>query len=306
MTTMEYDEFAFLTDNAQELGLGDAVTIPPVRRISATVNDGQTVSAIQWADGTPSLVLLHGGGQNAHTWDSVLVALGEPALAVDLPGHGHSDWREDRNYTAQENARAVAPLIREIAQTPVFLVGMSMGGLTAISLTAQFPDLVRSLLVVDVTPNSALRNTEMTQSQRGTVALTAGPKTYDSYDAMVEATAAAAPHRSLSNVRRGVLHNAREQEDGRWAWRYDNLSSAHTTADSYTNGWDEVSAIGVPVTLVRGGDSHFVSDDDVAELLSRQPQARVEVVEGAGHSVQSDQPLRLVEHLRDFLAAPSS
>jgi len=301
MTMVDYDEFSFLPDNASELGL--EVDVPPIERVSTEVAAGQRMSAIHWGDGTPSFVLLHGGGQNAHTWDSVLMALGVPALAVDLPGHGHSDWREDRNYTASEHARAVAPVIREFAQTPVFLVGMSMGGLTSISLTAQFPELVKSLFLVDVTPNSAERSTEMSKEQRGTVALTAGPKTYESFEAMVEATAAAAPNRSLSNVRRGVLHNARELEDGTWIWRYDNMSSDHTTAGSYTSGWDEVSSIKVPITLVRGADSRFVSDADVTELTSRQPSAKVEVVPASGHSVQSDQPLALVALLRTFLAS---
>ncbi len=36
------------------------------------------------------MVFLHGGGQNAHTWDTVILGLGVPALAIDLPGHGRS------------------------------------------------------------------------------------------------------------------------------------------------------------------------------------------------------------------------
>ena len=60
-------------------------------------------------------MFLHGGGQNAHTWDTVIVGLGEPALAVDLPGHGHSGWRADGDYSPQNNAAALAPVLRELA-----------------------------------------------------------------------------------------------------------------------------------------------------------------------------------------------
>ena len=67
-----------------------------------------TSSAIVWGDGDPEVVFLHGGGQNAHTWDSVVLALGRPALAIDLPGHGRSDRRDDRNYSPWHNAVAVA------------------------------------------------------------------------------------------------------------------------------------------------------------------------------------------------------
>ena len=90
--TDDYDEFGMLGDNAAEAGL--ALTAPPrVTRTSFTLAGGQTVSALAWGDAEPELVLLHGGGQNAHTWDTLALALGRPLLAVDLPGHGHSGRR---------------------------------------------------------------------------------------------------------------------------------------------------------------------------------------------------------------------
>src|SRR6266852_855225 len=99
----DYDEFGMLGDNAAEAGLAPS-TLPPVTRTSFTLADGQTVSALAWGDARPELVLLHGGGQNAHTWDTVALALGRPLVAVDLPGHGHSDWRADHAYWPTENA----------------------------------------------------------------------------------------------------------------------------------------------------------------------------------------------------------
>ena len=62
------------------------------------------------------MIFLHGGGQNAHTWDTVIVGLGEPALAVDLPGHGHSGWREDGDYSPQNNAAALAPVLQRVSR----------------------------------------------------------------------------------------------------------------------------------------------------------------------------------------------
>ena len=60
-------------------------------------------------------------------------------------------------------------------------------------------------------------------------------------------------------------------------------------------------------SLVRGATSPVVDDEDVAELLRRNPNARVVVVEGAGHSVQGDKPLELAEILRRFaLASPDA
>ncbi len=65
--------------------------------------------------------------------------------------------------------------------------------------------------------------------------------------------------------------------------------------------WDAVSNLSMPLTLVRGSLSPVVDDDDVAELLRRRPDAVVEVVQDAGHSVQGDKPLELAQLLADRL-----
>src|SRR4051812_50049083 len=112
------DEFAWLPENAAEAGVPPERLLP-VRRVGTATAHGR-LSALRWGDGPPELVLLHGGGQNAHTWDTVLAALGVPALAVDLPGHGHSDWRDDRDYAPRTNAAAGAagPCTRGGARGP--------------------------------------------------------------------------------------------------------------------------------------------------------------------------------------------
>ena len=104
---------------------------------------------------------------------------------------------------------------------------------------------------------------------------------------------------------RGVRHNAYQQADGRWTWRYDLFGGRPSKDDGrdwsdFTPLWDDVSAIEAPMMLVRGGLSKFVRDEDATELLRRRPNARVEVVDGAGHAVQSDRPLDLVRLIDDF------
>ena len=85
-----YDEFGYFADNASEYGI--AYDGPPdVRRVFIEVGAGRRVSALVWGSTAPEIVLIHGGAQNAHTWDTVALALGRPLVAVDLPGHGHSD-----------------------------------------------------------------------------------------------------------------------------------------------------------------------------------------------------------------------
>lgn len=284
-------EFTFLKENAKQAEATGP--LPPVERI-----DSGEISALKFGDATPRVVFLHGGGQNAHTWDTVIIGLGEPALAIDLPGHGRSAWREDGDYGPKLNAVAVEPVVRELAPNADLVVGMSLGGLTALRLAVAAPDLVRELVLVDVTPSAPERHTEMTEKQKGTVALVEGERTFPSFDAMLEATVAAAPHRDRESLRRGVFHNAKRLEDGTWTWRYDSFRKG----EGFEGIWYDVPKLTTPTTLIRGANSFFVNDDDAAEFARTAPGFQgVHMVENAGHSVQSDQPIALIGLLRAIL-----
>ena len=125
---------------------------------------------------------------------------------------------------------------------------------------------------------------------------------------MADAAVALSPFRAASGVRRGVRHNACRLDDGRWTWRYDLFGAppgdppegGPTSWVDFTPLWEDVSAITVPSLFVRGGLSPFVRDEDIAEMQRRLPTLEVVVVEGAGHAVQSDQPLVLADLIRSF------
>jgi esterase len=293
-------EFASLTEAADELGLHPAV-VPRVSRHFVDADPQHRVSLLSWGTGRPEFVFLHGGGQNAHTWDLVLLLLGRPAIAVDLPGHGHSSWRSDRDYGPVANATAVATVIDALAPTATAVIGMSLGGLTLIHLAAVRPDLVRRAVVVDVTPGVIEAAARMTAAQRGAVELTRDPTVFASREEMIEAAVRASPRRAPSAVRRGVVHNSRQRADGSWAWRYDRSSPA--AGLSRAELWDDVSRLGMPTMLVKGGDSAFVTPDDLTQFSRRLPSARIETVANAGHAVQSDQPNILAGLIADFVAA---
>lgn len=294
---MDYDEFGMLGDNAAEVGL--AFQPPTVTRRAVDVGGGQRISAIVWGEGEPQLVLVHGGAQNAHTWDTVALALDRPLVAVDLPGHGHSDWRDDGDYGPVRSAEAVAAAVEELAPNAAAVLGMSLGGLTTIVLAATRPELVRKAVIVDVTPGTDHAKAAPI------VAFVDGPEHFADFDEILQRTIQFNPTRSESSLRRGVLHNAKAVEDGRWTWRYDRLDRVRKEASDgkvdFSELWDSVSAISCPLLLVRGGTSGVVGDEDVEEWRRRQPSSEVVVVEGAGHSIQGDEPLELAALVERFV-----
>lgn len=309
--TAPYDEVALACESALEVG----VLVEPAqapRREEFQLRNGQHLSFLRWGAGPCEVVFLHGGGQNAHTWDYVIALLGLPAVALDLPGHGRSDRREDRNYSPWQNALAVAEFLEVHGAAVHAVCGMSLGGATAIRLAARHPGLVRRAVIVDVTPQVNDPGRAMTPEQRGTVALISGPPTYSSLEEICEVTVAASPLRSADGVRRGVRHNTLRRADGRWAWRYDlfpddsdggtERSAVRREWVDFTPLWDDVEGISIPAMLVVGGESVYVLPDDIAQFQRRCPSVSVESVPGAGHAVQSDQPAALADLIADFLA----
>jgi len=294
----DYDELGFLADNAAEAGLPFDPGEPPlVRRTAVDLPSGATISALVWGDGPPELILLHGGAQNAHTWDTTALALGVPLVAIDLPGHGHSSWRPTADYTPASMADDVAVAAGVLAPGATTLVGMSMGGLTAIALLHAHPHVAARLALVDITPGVDR------QKASAVIAFVAGPPTFDDFDAILERTIAHNPTRSRSSLERGVRHNARPNPDGTWSWRYDRRSPDRAaTMLNRTDLWDALGGLSHPLLLARGSLSPVVGNDDVAHLNTLRPDARVVVVDGAGHSIQGDRPVELAGLLRDYHA----
>jgi pimeloyl-ACP methyl ester carboxylesterase len=291
-----YDEFSFFGENVTEYSLG-VTSQPTVARITSELEDRRHVSALKWGSGSPKIVFVHGSAQNAHTWDTVCLALGEPILAIDLPGHGHSSWRDDGDYSPRSLAFDIAPIIEEHAPRAALVCGMSLGGLTTLALAYQRPDLVSRLVMVDITPGVT------PEKAKSITDFVNGPQSFQSFDDLLARTIEHNPKRSISSLRRGILHNARQLDDLSWVWRYDRRSHPRRDPGSSVAAgmWEMIERLPCPLTLVRGGVSPVVDDADVAELRRRKPDAVVHLVDGAGHSVQGDRPRELADLLRGEL-----
>lgn len=291
LVATDITEFSYLPAQAEAVG----AAVPPVERLTLPLADGRVVSALRFGSAPPRITLLHGAGLNAHTWDTTVLALGRPALVLDLAGHGDSSWREDLDYTPRTLAVDVAAALDTWTDVPQIVVGQSLGGLTGAALAAIRPDLVAELIVVDITPGI--------DTSAGPAALRefyAGPTDFASRDELVDRAIAFGFGGARADTERGVFHNTRVRSDGRVEWKHHfahvaaqalaahHPGAAATPSALSASGWDDLAAAAVPITLVRA-ERGFVTAEDAEEFARRLPGARIVVVD-ATHNVQETAP----------------
>ena len=130
---------------------------------------------------------------------------------------------------------------------------MSLGGLTAIALAERRPDLVRRLVLVDITPGVDR------DKAKAITDFVRGPATFASFDEILARTIEHNPTRSEASLRRGILHNAEQLEDGSWRWRYrrhDDVFASDADIDTSARLWDALGDVRVPVMLGRVACGH--------------------------------------------------
>lgn len=269
-------------------------------------DDGLRLSIGRW--GAPqrgSVILLHGGGQTRHAWGASAARLadaGWEALALDLRGHGDSDWSSGGDYALSRMARDVEGIARTLPGRPV-IVGASMGGMTALyALGRMNTELAHALVLVDVVPRM-----EGSGVRRIVQFMQAHP---NGFATLEEAADAVAAYRRGQGRERpadlaGLRKNLRQRADGRWYWHWDprilQPRDAQAMAD-YMGLFEAARAIRAPTLLVRGQRSDVVSAKGVAEFLELVPHAEFVDVAGAGHMVAGDDNDAFSAAIIDFLA----
>ncbi len=255
----------------------------------------------------PTVVLLHGGGQTRHAWGGalgVLAAHGWYALAVDLRGHGDSEWSPDGVYDLDRFAADTAEIARAFDRPA--LVGASLGGLASLAAIGEADDPIASALVlVDVTPRL-----EMPGVRRIGEFMRSGLDGFDSLEQVADAVAGYVTHRPRPTDLSGLRKNVRQRADGKWVWHWDPrfVDRMSDAAGEPTGGFiranrlhEAATRVGVPTLLVRGGVSDVVSVEGVEELRRLVPHAEVVDVAGVGHMVAGDRNDRFNAAIVEFL-----
>jgi len=273
------DEFALVAETAAEAGL-DPAALPKVRRGWVNVPAGGHVSAVFWGSGAPEIVFLHDRGESARAWDAVALAAGRPSVAIDLPGHGRSDWRRDGRYEPAKLAPAIIEAIRSFAPRAGLVAGSGLGALTAIEAGRCQPALVRRLAIVGALPGSSRARQRI------------GGERFASREEAFAVLASRWPSRSQQALRREVLQEIISDPDGSWVWRH-HPGNLPAPAPASPLPGEELSKPGMPVTLLRG--------DWSAPSASSIP---VITIPRAGEDIIATRPAALAAALVQLLSFP--
>jgi pimeloyl-ACP methyl ester carboxylesterase len=241
---------------------------------------GITLVADEWnrdagTAGHPAILMLHGGGQNRHSWKNT----------GHSRGHGDSDRAPNADY-AIETLEADVLHVLEAISGPVVLIGASMGGLTGILVAdSAGPDKVTGLVLVDVVPRY-----EKNGSARIRDFMLTNLKGFGSLEEAADAVAAYLPYRDKPRSPEGLRKNLR-MRDGRWYWHWDPafMTAPGDDPELRTEHFEQAATdLKIPILLIRGKLSDVVSPEGVKHFLATVPRAEFVELSNAGHTAAGD------------------
>lgn len=239
------------------------------------------------SNGTPMLCL-HGKYGRGETWYELMSRYGERfrVIAPDQRGHGLSD-KPIARYSGEDFAADAHDLLCALKATPAIVVGHSIGGRNAAYLAAQYPQLVKALVILDAKAEGpqgpSIEPPEEIPESDSLVG--SWPTPYPSYQAALDDLIMRFPRET--NIRY-FLDSLVESVDG-----YDFLFSQHALSaiDACYRGWHHLlPRIQCPVLLVRAEDSWYLTKEESAAMLASLPSASFLEVKGSDHMVYADNP----------------
>jgi pimeloyl-ACP methyl ester carboxylesterase len=243
-----------------------------------TVN-GLKIHYLDWGtDGKPPLIMLHGIGRVAHTFDH-LAAHFTPnyhVMAIDMRGHGDSDWDSKGAYLVEDYTKDIEAIAVQLRLRNIVIWGNSTGGRVAQVFAGLHPDLVKAVIAEDVGPE---RPTQVAESVTRQLKQE-DAKGWSSEEELL-ASLKVSSSRTPEEILRAYAHyGSKQRADGRVIWKRD---PAIGNGFVPTELWRFVKAIQSPIIYVLGGRSTIVPAATQEELKKALPQAQIVTIPGAGH-----------------------
>ena len=252
---------------------------------------GRSLSWLDWGADRPEppVICIHGSMGNSHVWDRFAAALADErrTIAIDLRGHGDSEWVSPPAYRAD-----VESLLQQIDAERYTLVGHSMGGLVAMLLAAMRPDVVEKLVVVDIEAKPPIHQVEHLRAvgQRGHRVLT-------DYESTMKAAHTFLPEVDDDAVSWMVPYLFRRVPGGH-SPKWDPNTMAQLERWN-VEPW--LARIRCPVLIVRGESSHVLAKEAAQSMAAQIDDCRVVEIPEAAHQVMLQQSEAFTDVVRSFL-----
>jgi pimeloyl-ACP methyl ester carboxylesterase len=256
--------------------------------------------------GFPFIILhgLYGSGDNWLTIARNISGLCEVFLP-DQRNHGKSPHSGEHNY--QVLADDLLEMMDEYSLSKAVILGHSMGGKAAMWFAAQHPNRVSQLIIVDISPRSYLDiSDEGSHSAYHLKVLGAmsavdfkGVTGLGAIDMQLEEQL---PDRSL---RQFLLKNVEKKPDTGFSWRL-NINTLIKSLPNLGAGLEPFIASGkvinqFPVLFIRGENSGYIKEPDIAIIRQLFPEAKVVTIGNAGHWLHAEQPAAVIAAIRKQL-----
>jgi len=255
------------------------------------------------SEGRPYLILLHGLNGNAHAFDLVAPHLtaSHHVIALDLRGHGESQWGPPDGYTPPNYLGDIGAFLKALSIEKASFVGSSMGGAMAMIFATLAPNIVDRLVLNDIGGEIVIEAPDpaqpaLTDSRFRTIA--DATRFYrESFHPVALLPDSTAEKLTADSVKMGA--------EGLLVWKTDpavNSGAAPGTASAarVIQMWSFYQKVKAPVLIVRGAESTALTRQTVSKMLSVLPGTRAVEVPGVGHTPWLNEPLAL-QALRDFL-----
>ncbi len=273
---------------------------------------GISIHVREWPGPDPPVLLLHGFENSSIVWSGVapILAQHRRTLAMDLRGHGRSEWSPGGRYRADDFVSDLSSLADQLADEELSLVGHSLGGSIALHFTAQFPERVRDLVLVDFGPEQKPTGTRIIRQDS-----LAEPRTFATVAEFVNVLAHRYPMVAGDTIHEIAREELCRTTDGRFERRSDPclkiaiLGNGPATPSQRARKdrrfWELLAQVSCPTLVARGLGSAMLRQQ-TAERMAQEVlrRGRLAVVGRAGHSVMLDNPLELATVLVSFLADP--
>ena len=254
-------------------------------------------------EGRPYLILLHGLNGNAHAFDVVAANLtaSHHVIALDLRGHGDSQWGPPDGYTPPNYLGDIGSFLKGLSIEKASFIGSSMGGAMAMIFATLAPNLVDRLVLNDIGGEIVIEAPDPAQpalSDRRFRTIADATRFYrESFHPVALLPELVAARLTSDSVKIGA--------DGMLVWKTDpavnsGAGTGGASGSRVIQMWSFYQKVKAPVLIVRGAESSALTRETVSKMLSVLPGTRAVEVPGVGHTPWLNEPVAL-QALRDFL-----